>query len=168
MVGIATLTIVVSSRITKKPRQRTSSASQGFRFDSTRPPPKCGLRAGPGEVPCVIGATLAESLASCKSVAYPVAMRKRSLGSQPCPVARTLDVIGEWWTLVIVRDAFRGSRRFEDFRSIGIADNILSARLKKLVEEGVFERRRYREHPERFEYLLTEKGRDLLMVVAAL
>jgi len=95
-------------------------------------------------------------------------MAKRSFADHPCPVARTLDVIGEWWTLVIVRDAFRGSRRFEDFRSIGIADNILSARLKKLVEEGVFERRRYREHPERFEYLLTEKGRDLLMVVAAL
>jgi DNA-binding HxlR family transcriptional regulator len=95
-------------------------------------------------------------------------MQKRSLGDQPCPVARTLDVIGEWWTLVIVRDAFRGARRFEDFRAVGIADNILSARLKKLVDEGVFERRRYQDHPERFEYVLTEKGRDLLMVVGAL
>lgn len=86
----------------------------------------------------------------------------------PCPVARTLDVIGEWWTLMIVRDAFRGARRFEEFRSVGIADNILSTRLRKLVEQGVFERLKYSDHPERFEYVLTEKGRDLLSVVAAL
>lgn len=86
----------------------------------------------------------------------------------PCPVARTLDVIGEWWTLMIVRDAFRGARRFEDFRSVGIADNILATRLRKLVEQGVFERLKYSDHPARFEYVLTEKGRDLLSVVAAL
>jgi len=86
----------------------------------------------------------------------------------PCPVARTLDVIGEWWTLMIVRDAFRGARRYEDFRSVGIADNILSTRLRKLVEQGVFERTKYRERPERYEYRLTDKGRDLLSVVAAL
>lgn len=95
-------------------------------------------------------------------------MRKRSLASEPCPVARTLDVIGEWWTIVIIRDAFRGARRFEDFREVGIADNILSARLKKLVDEGIFERRPYQEHPERFEYVLTEKGRDLMPVLGAL
>jgi DNA-binding HxlR family transcriptional regulator len=95
-------------------------------------------------------------------------MRKRSLANEPCPVARTLDVIGEWWTLVLVRDAFRGARRFEDFRNVGIADNILSARLKKLVEEGVFERRAYQQRPERYEYVLTEKGRDLLLVLGAL
>jgi DNA-binding HxlR family transcriptional regulator len=95
-------------------------------------------------------------------------MQKQSLASQPCPVARTLDIVGEWWTLVIVRDAFRGARRFEEFRSVGIADNILSARLKKLVEEGIFERRRYQERPVRFEYVLTEKGRDLVMVLGAL
>ena len=80
----------------------------------------------------------------------------------PCPVARTLDVIGEWWTLMIIRDAFRGARRYEDFRSVGIADNILSARLRKLVDQGVFERTRYNEHPARYEYRLTDKGRDLL------
>ncbi len=87
----------------------------------------------------------------------------------PCPVARSLDVIGEWWTLLIVRDAFLGARRFEDFKAAtGIADNILAARLKKLVEEGVFDRRRYQERPERFEYVLSEKGRGLLPVLAAL
>ena len=95
-------------------------------------------------------------------------MRKHSLAGEPCPVARTLDVVGEWWTLVLVRDAFRGARRFDDFRSVGIADNILSARLKKLVDEGILERRPYQSSPERFEYLLTEKGRDLLPVLGAL
>lgn len=86
----------------------------------------------------------------------------------PCPVARTLDVIGEWWTLLIVRDALLGARRFDDFRQTGIADNILSARLKGLVEEGIFERRAYQAHPVRYEYLLTPKGRELVLVVVAL
>lgn len=85
-----------------------------------------------------------------------------------CPVARTLDVVGEWWTVLIVRDAFIGARRFEDFRRLGIADNILSTRLKRLVDEGILERRLYQERPERYEYLLTEKGRDLLLVVGAM
>ncbi len=86
----------------------------------------------------------------------------------PCPVARTLDAIGEWWTLLIVRDALLGARRFEDFKASGIADNILSARLKKLVEEGIFERRLYQARSERHEYLLTEKGRGLALVIAAM
>ena len=95
-------------------------------------------------------------------------MRKTDLSEMPCPVARSLDIVGEWWTLVIVRDAFRGARRFEEFRAVGIADNILSARLKRLVDEGIFERVPYQEHPARFEYLLTEKGRELAIVLAAL
>lgn len=95
-------------------------------------------------------------------------MRRHSLAAEPCPIARTLDIVGEWWTLVLVRDALRGARRFEDFRAVGIADNILSARLKRLVEEEIFERRAYQSNPERFEYVLTEKGRDLLTVLGAL
>jgi DNA-binding HxlR family transcriptional regulator len=95
-------------------------------------------------------------------------MHKVSLAEMPCPIARTLDVVGEWWTLVIVRDAFQGATRFEDFRQVGIADNILSARLHKLVDEGVFEKVPYQEHPVRFEYHLTEKGKDLLTVIGAL
>ena len=95
-------------------------------------------------------------------------MRRVSFAEMECPVARSLDVIGEWWTLLIVRDAIGGARRFEDFKTTGIADNILSARLKKLVADGVFERRRYQEHPDRYEYLLTEKGRALGLVVGAL
>ena len=95
-------------------------------------------------------------------------MKHASFAEMACPVARTLDVVGEWWTMLIVRDAFIGARRFEDFRSLGIADNILSARLKSLVEDGVLEKRPYQEKPVRFEYVLTEKGRDLMLVVGAL
>lgn len=87
-----------------------------------------------------------------------------------CPVARTLDVVGEWWTLLVVRDALMGARRFDDFRGTGtgIADNILTARLRRLVDERIFERRRYQVRPERYEYLLTEKGQALAPVVASL
>lgn len=95
-------------------------------------------------------------------------MRHASLAGQPCPVARTLDIVGEWWTLLIVRDAVLGARRFEDFKATGIADNILSARLKKLTEAGILKRRRYQTHPDRYEYLLTEKGSALAPVVLAL
>ena len=95
-------------------------------------------------------------------------MRHASLVTQPCPIARTLDVVGEWWTLLIVRDAILGSQRFEDFKATGIADNILSARLKKLTEAGILRRRRYQTHPDRYEYLLTEKGHALAPVVLAL
>lgn len=95
-------------------------------------------------------------------------MRRSSLAEMPCPVARTLDVVGEWWTLLIVRDALRGARRFEDFKATGIADNILSARLRRLVDEGVLERVRYQERPDRHEYVLTDKGRALGTVVQAL
>jgi DNA-binding HxlR family transcriptional regulator len=95
-------------------------------------------------------------------------MRRVSFAEMDCPVARSLDVIGEWWTLLIVRDAIRGARRFEDFKSTGIADNILSARLKRLVVDGVFERRLYQQHPDRYEYVLTEKGEALGLVVGAL
>ncbi|HET7813962.1 MAG TPA: helix-turn-helix domain-containing protein [Candidatus Baltobacteraceae bacterium] len=95
-------------------------------------------------------------------------MRRASLAAQPCPIARTLDVVGEWWTLLIVRDALLGARRFEDFKATGIADNILSSRLKKLTEAGILKRRRYQTRPDRYEYLLTEKGSELAPVVLAL
>jgi DNA-binding HxlR family transcriptional regulator len=86
-----------------------------------------------------------------------------------CSVARTLDVIGEWWTMLIVRDAFRGVTRFEDFhRGLGIARTVLSARLDRLVDLGIFTRRQYSDHPPRSEYLLTEKGRDLAPALIAL
>lgn len=91
------------------------------------------------------------------------------LSSFECSVARTLDVVGDKWTLLVLRDAFYGVRRFEDFtRDLGIARNVLTDRLTRLVEVGVLERRQYEAHPPRFEYRLTAKGRDLLPVVLAM
>jgi len=93
---------------------------------------------------------------------------KSDYQGQNCSVARTLELVGERWTLLVVRDAFLGRRRFEEFQaSLGVARNVLTDRLAKLVEHGIFERVRYQERPERFEYRLTPKGRDLRLVLAA-
>jgi DNA-binding HxlR family transcriptional regulator len=92
-----------------------------------------------------------------------------SFASQHCSVARPLSILGERWTLLVVTELFLGRRRFEEIQAErGIATNILSRRLETLVEEGIAERRRYSDHPNRFEYHLTEKGRELLPVVLAL
>ncbi len=86
-----------------------------------------------------------------------------------CSVARTLEVVGEKWTFLILRDAFLGVRRFDRFQAdLGIARNILSDRLGKLVEHGILERRQYQDRPARFEYRLTERGIDLHPVVLSL
>jgi DNA-binding HxlR family transcriptional regulator len=88
-----------------------------------------------------------------------------------CPVARTLDLIGERWSVLILRDLFlNGARRFQDFENSlsGISPNTLSARLKRLEESGIIERRFYEEHPPRAEYVLTAKGRELGPVMKAL
>jgi DNA-binding HxlR family transcriptional regulator len=83
-----------------------------------------------------------------------------------CSIARTLDVIGDRWSLLILRDGFYGVRRFEDFQhDLGVARNVLADRLSKLVDRGIFERTLYAERPRRFEYRLTPKGRDLLPVL---
>ena len=96
-------------------------------------------------------------------------MRLTSLADWNCSIAKTLDVVGEWWTLLILRDAFRGTRRFDDFHaSLGMARSVLTARLRKLTDEGILERRSYSDRPPRYEYLLTEKGRALFPVIAAL
>jgi len=96
-------------------------------------------------------------------------MRHTSLSDMPCPIARSLDRVGEWWSILILRDALRGVTRFEDFRrSLGVAPNMLTRRLGALVEAGLLERRRYSEHPPRDEYLLTERGRDFRPVLLSL
>jgi DNA-binding HxlR family transcriptional regulator len=96
-------------------------------------------------------------------------MLPRTYEGQNCSIARSLEVIGERWTPLILRDASRGTRRFEDFqRNLGIARNILSARLTRLCEEGLMERRRYQDRPPRDEYVLTAKGRDLEPVLLSL
>lgn len=96
-------------------------------------------------------------------------MRRTSFAEVDCSIAQTLEVVGEWWTLMILRDAFQGVRRFDDFQQdLGIARNVLTQRLQRLVGEGILERRRYQTQPERFEYRLTEKGIDLYPVLISL
>src|ERR1700682_4443887 len=86
-----------------------------------------------------------------------------------CSIARALDVVGEHWTLLLMREAFRGVRRFAGFiERLGIAPNILAVRLRRLVEHGILEERAYQERPPRVEYRLTAKGRDLYPVIVAL
>ena len=96
-------------------------------------------------------------------------MKRKSLANELCPIARALDVIGEWWSLLIIRDAMLGKRRFSDFqKSLGVAKNILAARLKKLVACGVLEQRPASDGSAFQEYVLTAKGRELGMVLTAL
>ena len=96
-------------------------------------------------------------------------MLGRDYAGQDCSIARTLEIVGERWTLLVLRDALAGTRRFDDFQAkLGIARNILQSRLTRLVEEGVLERRLYQERPPRHEYVLTAAGRDLLPVLIAL
>src|SRR5688572_15113157 len=96
-------------------------------------------------------------------------MGRVPLSDLACSVARTLDVVGERWTLLVLRDAFQGKRRFDEFaRSLPIARNILSDRLRVLVENGILERSAYQQRPTRFEYRLTPKGLELYPVIVAL
>lgn len=89
--------------------------------------------------------------------------------TRPCSVAKTLGMVGERWTLLILRDAFLGVRRFEDFQThLGIARNILSDRLAKLVDHGLLKRRAYSDRPIRHEYRLTNKSRDLFTVLLSM
>jgi DNA-binding HxlR family transcriptional regulator len=96
-------------------------------------------------------------------------MQRKSFAGMACPIARSLEQVGEWWSMLILRDAFAGKTRFDEFaQSLGIAPNMLSRRLASLVESGMLERRRYSERPPRDEYLLTERGRDFRTVLVAL
>jgi len=96
-------------------------------------------------------------------------MLRNDYEGQNCSIARALEIVGERWTLLIIRDAFLGLRRFDQFQeSLGIARNILTDRLSRLVEEGILDRVRYSEHPGRYEYRLTAKGRDLAVTLAGL
>jgi DNA-binding HxlR family transcriptional regulator len=96
-------------------------------------------------------------------------MRRVSFAEVACPIAQSLEVIGEWWTLLIIRDAFFGVTRFDEFQeNLGIARNILASRLDTLVAAGVMERQCYDEARERYDYVLTEKGRALWPVIVTL
>jgi DNA-binding HxlR family transcriptional regulator len=97
-------------------------------------------------------------------------MRRKSFADMPCPIARALDALGEWWTLLILREAHAGVRRFDDFQEkLGIARNILASRLKGLVAAGILEKRPLpQEGVRRIEYCLTQKGREMGMILMAL
>jgi DNA-binding HxlR family transcriptional regulator len=89
-------------------------------------------------------------------------MLHRDYDSQVCSIARSLEVVGERWSLLIVRSVVRGQHRFDDLQQVlGITRSVLTTRLRLLVEEGVLERRAYSQHPPRYEYHLTDKGREL-------
>ncbi len=96
-------------------------------------------------------------------------MKHASFGAMPCPVARSLEHIGEWWSMLILRDALHGFKRFDEFeQSLGIAPGILARRLKTLVDAGMLERRQYTSKPPRYEYLVTDRCRDFETVLHAL
>jgi DNA-binding HxlR family transcriptional regulator len=95
-------------------------------------------------------------------------MKHKSLAGMPCPIARSLERVGEWWSILIMRDALHGYTRFDQFaKSLGIAPNMLARRLEALVEAGLLERRRYSQHPPRDEYVPTSRGRDFRPVLIA-
>jgi DNA-binding HxlR family transcriptional regulator len=97
-------------------------------------------------------------------------MLGKTYESQVCSIARALDVVGERWSLLIIRDAlFAGVTRFGDFQhNLGVATNVLAARLERFVSAGIMERRRYSQRPDQYDYLLTEKGRELGPALIAL
>jgi DNA-binding HxlR family transcriptional regulator len=96
-------------------------------------------------------------------------MLERDYRGQDCSIAATLELIGERWTILVIRDIWLGRRRFGLIQeNLGIARNVLSARLRRLLDAGIIEKRIYRERPERYEYFLTEKGLDLWPVMVAM
>ncbi|GGA28658.1 winged helix-turn-helix transcriptional regulator [Dyella nitratireducens] len=96
-------------------------------------------------------------------------MQRTSFDDMRCPIARSLERVGEWWSILILRDAMLGMTRFDDFQaSLGIAPNMLTRRLRALTDAGLLERVRYSEKPPRYEYVLTPRGRDFRPVLVAL
>ncbi len=96
-------------------------------------------------------------------------LKREYEGQERCSVAQTLEIVGDRWTWLVIRDAFLGITRFVEFRtSLGIAPNVLADRLDRLVRKGIFERLLYCERPPRYEYRLTEKGQDLFVCLNAL
>ena len=96
-------------------------------------------------------------------------MQKKDFSAMQCPIARSLERVGEWWSILVLREAFYGSKRFDEFqKNLDIATNMLSRRLSGLVEQGLLERRQYCEKPPRYEYVLTPRGRDFRPVLLTL
>ena len=105
----------------------------------------------------------------CSFWASACKMQRKSFSGMQCPIARGLEHVGEWWSILILRDAFRGLTRFDEFSdSLGIAPNMLTRRLNALVEAGLLTRQRYNERPPRDEYILTQRGKDFRPVMLAM
>ncbi|MDD5052297.1 MAG: helix-turn-helix domain-containing protein [Sulfuricurvum sp.] len=93
-------------------------------------------------------------------------MKRKSYDEMPCPVAQCLEHIGEWWSMLIIRDAFFGMKRFDEYqKSLGIAPNMLTRRLNDLLESGILEKQKYGESDKRYEYVLTQRGIDLAPIL---
>lgn len=100
---------------------------------------------------------------------YNLFMKRKALGTQPCSIAKSLDIVGEWWSPLILRNISMGMRRYEDLQvDLGISRNILADRLSVMVDGGVLRRIQYCERPPRYEYHLTEAGRELITVLLAI
>lgn len=96
-------------------------------------------------------------------------MRRTRFEDSPCPIARTTDLMGDWWTPIVMREAFLGRRRFDDFqKALSVSRAVLSKRLTRLVDQGLLEKEEYEDRPKRYEYILTEKGRAFYPVLAAM
>ena len=96
-------------------------------------------------------------------------MRRTRFDDAVCPIARTTDLMGDWWTPMVMREAFLGRRRFDEFqKALSVSRGVLAKRLSRLVDEGLLEKRAYEVRPPRFEYILTEKGIDFYSVLAAM
>ncbi|MFC9533345.1 winged helix-turn-helix transcriptional regulator [Streptomyces sp. NPDC056975] len=96
-------------------------------------------------------------------------MRRTSFANWPCSIARTMDLLGDWWTPLVLREAFYGIKRFDVFQEeLGIARNTLADRLRRLVDEGLMEKRAYQQEPVRYDYVLTDMGRDFFGVLVAM
>jgi len=96
-------------------------------------------------------------------------MQRTRFEDAACPIARTTDLMGDWWTPMVMREAFLGRRRFDEFqKALSVSRGVLAKRLSRLVHEGLLEKRAYEVHPPRFEYILTEKGRAFYSVLAAM
>ena len=101
--------------------------------------------------------------------AYNLFMKRKALGAQPCTIAKSLDIFGEWWSPLILRNVSMGLKRFDDIQAeLGISRNILSDRLSVMIEGGVVEKVQYCERPPRYEYHLTQSGRELVTVLLAI
>jgi DNA-binding HxlR family transcriptional regulator len=97
------------------------------------------------------------------------AMKRTSFANWPCSIARAMDLLGDWWTPLVLREAFYGIQRFDDFQAgLNIARNTLADRLRTLVTEGLMEKKPYQTDPVRYDYVLTQKGRDFFPVLVAL